>query len=147
MSYLLDTNCWMQLVRAREHAAEVRDLLAALPADQVSITDFALYSLALAMRRHKMLDQFPAFVAHSGIGQSVRLVRLDPGELSQVVTASNAYQLDFDDAFQYAASELRNLKLVSLDTDFDRTPRGRLTPKAALDGFRQEQSQRSPQQP
>jgi predicted nucleic acid-binding protein len=135
MSYLLDTNCWMQLVRAREHAADVRDLLAALPPDQVSITDFALYSIALAMRRHKVLDQFPAFVRLSGIGQGVRLIRLEPGDLIRVVETGRSYQLDFDDAFQYTASELRDLVLVSFDADFDRTPRGRLTPQAALQRF------------
>jgi hypothetical protein len=36
--------------------------------------------------------------------------------------------LDFDDAYQYTAAEKHNLILLSFDTDFDRTSRGRKTP-------------------
>ena len=43
--------------------------------------------------------------------------------------------LDFDDAVQYVAAERDDLTLVSLDADFDRTPRGRKTPAQALAEF------------
>jgi predicted nucleic acid-binding protein len=143
MGYLLDTNCWMQVVRNREHVLEVRDLLAALPGDLVHVTDFAVHSIAVAMRRHGMLDQLPTFIAQSRIGQDVRLVRLEMRELTRVVQISRAYNLDFDDAFQYTAAELNGLRLVSLDVDFDRTPRGRLTPAAALKHFLDDEQQRA----
>jgi len=39
------------------------------------------------------------------------------------------YDLDFDDAYQYVAADANNLKLVSLDHDFDRIPAGRMHPK------------------
>jgi predicted nucleic acid-binding protein len=136
----------MQLVRAREHAADVRDLLSALPADEVFVTDFAVYSIALAMRRHQMLDQLSTFIRESRIGEDVRIVRLAPSELTHVVHAAKTFQLDFDDALQYAAAELYDLRLVSLDADFDRTPRRRLTPNAALKLYLDEQQLR-PEQP
>jgi predicted nucleic acid-binding protein len=41
--------------------------------------------------------------------------------------------LDFDDAYQYVAAEKRDLTLVSFDSDFDRTRRGRKTPGEVLD--------------
>ena len=144
MPFLLDANCWMQIVRVREHAQEVRDYLARVPADQIFISDFALHSIGLAMRRHKMLEQFPAFIDESGIGTSVGLVQLQPAELKRVVDACGALRLDFDDAYQYVAAELYSLHLVSLDEDFDRTPRGRLTPAAALQRFTDEQGQQQP---
>ena len=56
--------------------------------------------------------------------------------------ACAAYRLDFDDAYQYVAAEFHGLTLVSLDVDFDRTPRGRLTPAAALQAFKDEQAKR-----
>lgn len=43
--------------------------------------------------------------------------------------------LDFDDAFQLLAANHHDLQIVSFDSDFDRTPRGRLTPAAALDQY------------
>jgi predicted nucleic acid-binding protein len=38
------------------------------------------------------------------------------------------FGLDFDDAYQYLAAVKYNLTLVSFDSDFDRTERGRRTP-------------------
>ncbi|HEX4055663.1 MAG TPA: hypothetical protein VHX86_15470 [Tepidisphaeraceae bacterium] len=37
------------------------------------------------------------------------------------------------DAFVYAIAEMYDLRIVSFDSDFDRAPRGRLTPAQALD--------------
>jgi predicted nucleic acid-binding protein len=147
MPYLLDTNCWMQVVRDREHAREVADLLAAVPPSEIRLTDFALNGVGLAMRRHRMLDRFPTFVAESGIGRIVMVVRLAPEELRHVADACRTHGLDYDDAYQYAAAELHGLRLVSLDADFDRTPTGRLTPAAALQAFKDEQARRQEPQP
>ncbi|MBW2083669.1 MAG: hypothetical protein DRH15_04210 [Deltaproteobacteria bacterium] len=36
------------------------------------------------------------------------------------------FALDFDDAYHYTAAETYELTLVSFDSDFDRTERGRL---------------------
>ena len=45
---------------------------------------------------------------------------------------SKKFNLDFDDAYQYVAAEEYNLTLVSFDSDFDRTERGRKTPAEIL---------------
>lgn len=42
------------------------------------------------------------------------------------------FNLDFDDAYQYVAAEKYNLTIVSLDSDFDRTERGRRDPAEVL---------------
>ena len=39
------------------------------------------------------------------------------------------FQLDFDDAYQYAVAEHYRLSLVSFDRDFDRTKNKRVEPK------------------
>jgi hypothetical protein len=38
------------------------------------------------------------------------------------------YQLDFDDAYHYAAAEKYELAIVSFDRDFERTRLGRKVP-------------------
>src|SRR5436190_4890334 len=121
MRYLLDTNCWMQLVRNREHAQTVGDLLRAVPAADIGITDYALHSLINITKRLKVLDQLPAFIDASGFGTTVAVISVPPNQLRRVVEAVNGLRLDVDDAYQYTAAELNDLTLVSLDADFDRT--------------------------
>jgi predicted nucleic acid-binding protein len=132
MLLLLDANCWLQIVRNRPHADDVRRLLAGVSATDVKITDMAVHSIAIVMGRFKTLDDFPQVVRDFGIGPLTEIIRLGPSDYRRVVEVAQLYRLDFDDAYQYAAAELRGLTLVSLDADFDRTPRGRLTPAAAL---------------
>jgi predicted nucleic acid-binding protein len=38
------------------------------------------------------------------------------------------FNIDFDNAYQYRAAEKYDLTIVSFDSDFDRTTRGRKTP-------------------
>jgi uncharacterized protein len=59
---------------------------------------------------------------------------LDTIDLKQLLTIRRRFRLDFDDAYQYVAAEKHNLTLVSFDSDFDRTARGRKTPDALLSG-------------
>ena len=44
------------------------------------------------------------------------------------------FNLDFDDAYQYAVAERYGLTIISFDSDFDRTERGRKTPEELLEG-------------
>ena len=136
MRFLLDTNCWMQLIREREHAGDVRDLISAVGSAGLATTDLSLHSIIIAMGRHKMLDRVASFLQMSGIGVTVELVRTGPADLVRVADACSQYGLDVEDAYQYVAAEENGLTLVSLDADFDRTPRGRLEPLAALGQYR-----------
>lgn len=136
MRFLLDTNWWMQIIREREHAFEVRDLMSAAGAARLATTDLALHSIAIALGRHGMLDRLPAFLQFSDIGNSVELVGTRVTDLVRVADLCRQYGLDVEDAYQYVAAEIHSLNLVSLDKDFDRMPNGRLTPAAALQSFR-----------
>ncbi|MFA5236560.1 MAG: hypothetical protein WC362_01735, partial [Methanoregula sp.] len=62
-------------------------------------------------------------------GIHIRIRPLSPDELRQVPSVCTKYDLDFDNAYQYVAADANNLKLVSLDHDFDRIPAGRMHPK------------------
>lgn len=42
------------------------------------------------------------------------------------------FNLDFDDAYQYALAERYDLTIVSFDSDFDRTARGRQSPSQIM---------------
>lgn len=62
-----------------------------------------------------------------------RIIRLTFKDYAEVAYACCNFGLDFDDDYQYVAAKIHNLKLFSLDGDFDRTDRKRKTPKEALE--------------
>ena len=45
----------------------------------------------------------------------------------------NTQKLDYDDAYQYIVADQYNLVLVSFDSDFDRTTKGRKSPQEILE--------------
>lgn len=45
-----------------------------------------------------------------------------------VIASAQRFNLDFDDAYQYVIAEKYSLTIISFDSDFDRTERGRTTP-------------------
>jgi predicted nucleic acid-binding protein len=61
--------------------------------------------------------------------EAFQLVSLDFIQRIRITEIAQQYQLDYDDAFQYAIAELYNLTIVSFDKDFDRTPKGRKEPQ------------------
>jgi predicted nucleic acid-binding protein len=91
-----------------------------------------------------MLDRYGSFLSDMSIGSKLNVITVPIQSLGRVADAAVALRLDFDDAYQYIAAELNDLRIVSLDADFDRTPRGRLTPAAALQLFKDEKQR--PQQ-
>ncbi|MFA4701995.1 PIN domain-containing protein [Pyrococcus kukulkanii] len=58
----------------------------------------------------------------------VTLLRLSLFDLDDVIKASKKFNLDFDDAYQYTLAKKYNLKIVSFDSDFDKTDLGRVSP-------------------
>lgn len=131
--FLLDTNVWLELLLGQDRAGEVRGLLEAEEAQRLAFTDFSLYSLGIILTHLKRDQAFSDFLSDTLEESGVRLVRLDPADLKRVPAVRNRFRLDFDDAYQYLAAEKYGLILLSFDSDFDRTERGRKTPAEATE--------------
>ena len=58
----------------------------------------------------------------------ITMVSLNAEELTTVIDTAASFALDFDDAYQYSIAEKYELTIVSFDSDFDRTTRGRRLP-------------------
>jgi len=132
MTYLLDSNVWLELLFEQERAEDVRRFLETEPMAQIAISEFSVYSIGIALARSGLEHAFVQFVSDTLEGTALVRIRLDTADLKEVMKVRKRFKLDFDDAYQYVAAEKHDLTLVSFDADFDRTDRGRKTPADIL---------------
>jgi len=131
--YLVDTNIWLERFLDQEKSEEVGLFLAHFPSEQLFITDFTLHSIGIILSRLNRSEIFLQFVCDAFIEGAVSIIHLGPEDMNSVVNAMKQFHQDFDDAYQYVAAELYGLTIVSFDSDFDRTKKGRKTPKELLE--------------
>lgn len=135
--YLVDSNIWLERLLDRARSEEVGRFLEWAPAGQLHVSEFTIYSIGIILvraRKHALLREYLDDVV---LGGAVQVIRLAGTDLQTVVGTSKRHRLDFDDAYRYAAAETHGLTIVSFDTDFDKTPKGRKTPSQAMkDAFK-----------
>ncbi len=130
--YLVDSNVWLERLLAQEKSEEVGRFLDSVVSDQLFITDFAFHSIAVIMDRLKQINALLQFVEDVFIDGSVSVIHLSPEDSRYIAHIMAQYNMDFDDAYQYAAAEKHNLVIVSFDSDFDQTDLGRKCPEEVL---------------
>jgi hypothetical protein len=128
MRLLIDTNIFLEILLAQSHADEAKKLLRKVDQHDFFISDFALHSIGLILLRQRKPEIFQRFIADMIINAGVIQLSLSPPEMEEVITTAASFKLDFDDAYQYAVAERYGLMIVSFDSDFDRTARGRTSP-------------------
>ena len=130
--YLLDSNIFLELLLDQDRADDVEKFLRSVPSERLNISEFSLYSVGIVLFRRKLFDVFVRFVDDIIITGGVRLLRLSTEEAKELAKVAQRFKLDFDDAYQYEIAERYGLTIVSFDSDFDRTERGRKTPRDLL---------------
>lgn len=126
--YLIDTNIFLEVLLNREYSQGIRNFLTRDTDTSFFMTDFSLYSIGIFLTRRKQSEQFTQFL--EDIDQrGIHVISLSIPELNQVSSICKQYDLDFDDAYQFVVADQNNLKLVSIDHDFDRIPGGCVHPK------------------
>ncbi len=130
--YLVDTNVWLERLLDQTRFEEVRNFLDHTPSERLFITDFAFHSIGVVLSRLNRLEALLRFVQDAFMDGAVVLIRLEPEDTQRLVRVIEQFNLDFDDAYQYVAAEKYNLTIVSFDSDFDRTERGRKIPAEVL---------------
>jgi len=126
--YLLDTNIFLEVLLNREYSKVIQDLLNRDTATAFFVSDFSVYSIGIFLMHMNLPDQFGMFIDDLEI-RDIRTVSISNTELKRIPQWCKRYDLDFDDAYQYAVADNYRLTLVSLDHDFDRIPKGRIHPK------------------
>jgi len=130
--YLVDTNVWLERLLDQARSEEVGYFLDHTPSERLFITDFAFHSIGVVLSRLNQMEALLRFVQDVFLDGAVGLIHLEPGDTERLVRVTEQFNLDFDDAYQYVAAEKYNLALVSFDSDFDHTERGRKTPTEVL---------------
>lgn len=124
MHFLVDTSVWTQSLLGQTDAAEASAFIDSIPLHELALTDFAWHSIGITCGLRGRMDLFLRF-SHETVSESpVVLLTLDAADMPAVVSATQRYRLDFDDAYQYVTAEKHGLEIVSLDRDFAGTPRG-----------------------
>lgn len=126
--YILDTNIWLERLLNQRNAEDVGHMLDLLPVTDIAITEFGWNSICIILTRMKKTDILLDFVDDLFVSAHVRIIRLLPTDISHVLKRMEAWHLDYDDAYHYYAAEKEDCQLISLDSDYDPTPNGRLTP-------------------
>jgi len=125
---LLDTNIFLEILLEQKKHHEARSLLEHSYKHDFFLSDFSLHSIGLLLFREKKYQVFSKFIDDI-LGSGVAtMLALHAGNIDLVSKAAKRYQMDFDDAYQYALAEQFNLNIVSFDKDFDKGERGRRTP-------------------
>jgi predicted nucleic acid-binding protein len=104
MTYLLDSNVWLELLFEQERARDVRRFLVTVPMAQIVITEFSVFSVGIALARNGLEDAFVRFVSDTLEGTALGRIRLDTTDLKEIVSVRKRFKLDFDDAYQYVAA-------------------------------------------
>jgi len=132
--YLVDTNIIVEILLRQAKAEEAKRFLESTAPENLFFTEFSLYSLGIILLRHNAHDTFLRALDDLLVTGGIRLVRLGLEGMQDIVHAARLFNLDFDDAYQYATAEKYGLTIVSFDTDFDHTERGRKAPGEILEG-------------
>ena len=114
--YLIDTNVFLEVLLTQEKREKCKKFLD----DNIGnlyISDFSLHSIGVILFRNKKEDVFQKFVGD--IFPNLEIVTLSKWSYDSLVEIKKKFGLDFDDAYQYKIAKEHDLKLVTMDTDFE----------------------------
>jgi len=126
--YLLDTNIFLELLLKQDESASVQALLSNKDPADLHISDLAFHSIGIILYQKHSAHLFSLFVQDLFGEGGITILGLGSEDMQRLEQVAAAFQLDFDDAYQYVVAEKFDLMLVSFDTDFDRTDRNRIIP-------------------
>ena len=126
--YLVDTNIWLEVLLEQAKNAESHEFLETTESSLLHITDFSVYSIGIVLTRLRKSDILNKFISDVIIESNVSIIRLNPEDIREIIKIEKKWRLDFDDSYQYVSAEKHDLTIVSFDSDFDRTEKGRITP-------------------
>jgi len=131
MKMLIDTNIFLEIILEQEKADEARRLLSKTEEHEFFLSDYSLHSIGLLLFRRKQHEVFRQFLSDMIFHAGMRMMTVPIQAIVSLIDTAQRFNLDFDDAYQYVVAEKHGLEIISFDTDFDRTEKGRKSPAEA----------------
>ena len=122
MSYLIDTNIFLEVMLSRRRKEECRNFLKQVSAGKIrgTLTDFSLYSIMLIMASHKRYSEIKKFLLSLTAYKGLFVYNCTLDDKINCIDMVQNERLDVDDSIQYAAALSLNAKaIISFDTHFD----------------------------
>lgn len=132
MRLFIDTNIFLEIILEQEKAEDAKALLSKIEEHDFFISDFSLHSVGLLLFYRKQQAIFQQFIKDMIVDAGILITSLSVDDMERIVKTSQEFNLDFDDSYQYVIAEKYDLIIVSFDSDFDRTERGRKIPEEIL---------------
>ena len=132
MRFLVDTNVFVEVILEQERMLEARTLLSKVHEYDFFISDLSFHSIGFILFRRKLHDAFRHFSKDMIQDAGTVILSLSVEDIDIVISSAFEFNLDFDDAYQYAVAEKYDLTIVSFDGDFDKTHRGKKTPSEII---------------
>ncbi|MFH0812776.1 MAG: PIN domain-containing protein [Pseudomonadota bacterium] len=115
--FLVDTNVFLEILLGQDKKEGCKKFLDN-NIGNINMTDFSLHSVGVILFRYGKEDIFRKFV--EDVIPNTKLLS-SPMELyREVVNVRKSLNLDFDDAYQYNVARYYELKVVTMDRDFER---------------------------
>ncbi len=119
MSYLVDTNIWLERLLDQEKSEVVSQFLENIPLSDLFVSDFTIHSIGVILSRFKKFGVLSEFLDDLFVNGQIGQLSLNPNELMQFISNIQEFNLDFDDAYQLSVSQKYDLVIVTFDKDFN----------------------------
>jgi PIN domain. len=96
------------------------------------ISDFSIHSIGVILNKRNNLEKFDKLIEDLRLVLKAILSLDHYYDLKRLINIMKAFDLDFDDAYQYRIAEKYKLTIVNFDKDFDKTKLGKRTPAEIL---------------
>ncbi|MFP3159503.1 MAG: PIN domain-containing protein [Hydrogenobaculum sp.] len=138
---LLDTNIILEIALEQDNAQECVNLLEQYDKIDFFISDFSIHSIGVILNKRNDLEKFDKLIEDLRLVLKAILSLDHYYDLKRLINIMKAFDLDFDDAYQYRIAEKYKLTIVSFDKDFDKTKLGKRTPTEILQTINHETCQ------
>ena len=115
--FLVDTNVFLEILLRQDKKENCKKFMEN-NVENLNLTDFSLHSIGVILFRYGKEDIFRKFV--EDVTPNVKLLSLPMEQYMEVVNARKRLSLDFDDAYQYNVAKYYELKVVTMDKDFEK---------------------------
>lgn len=128
--YLIDTNIFLEVFLEQNEKKYCLNFLQKVEKGEIRavVTSFSLHSIAIILEKLKGIESYKSFLEVIINFEGLMIYSTTPQDEIEICKISQKFNLSFDDAIHYYVAKTFDLKLVSLDSDFDKTDIERVLP-------------------